>query len=404
MAKKNPSQWKKDWIVKHQLAIKSELDAVEKVDGASAKLRHILDRVVSLSEEPTSSGRLRTYVYCMSALVHHVRQGGLSERDITQVSNLAVAILRRQGVLSKNSALTYLYGDVHQILAQIFQKDGDLQRAGWHQSLAYYHTKSQHSAGLGARYLSMGIRKGRLAHAPEAFRFLELAEKEPLDVTRRARTHIEKCRLLRLSGALAAAAREVESALRLDGLPAPERMEFEWEKLCETAVSTGDLGPMMSAVQRGGSHHEAIYISEAFVWTRLIEKRQWLLKFSGIGKVAWKMKKELRGLGAFYECAKVLEGCYDFSIPFPIRLQKMEGVVKTIPNVTTLEKELQLWAAFGRWLIRSKADVLAEHFLAQYRALSLSVSTGKTPDALGVLGDLFTNESESPDIKIIKTR
>lgn len=382
VAKKNPKQWKKSWIVGRQLKIRAELEEVRREKGTKARLHRILTRIVELSEDLSPSGKLDRYIFCMSALVHHLNFGGLGNKEVQQLEDVAVALLRAQGISSRKSSLSFLHGDLHLVLAQIFRKGGDSHRAGWHQNLAFYHSRTGHAAGPGPQYLALGIEKARLGHSNDAIRFFDLADGETLDSDRSFRSQVERIKVLRLSGNLDESRSVAMKLLAQGHLSKDRRLEVEWEILCINASQSGDIAPLVSAVQRGKSHHLPIYIVEAFVWTRICETKKWITQFPSIGQIAWKMKKDLKKIGIFYECAVVLQSSYQSQIPIDVRIKQLESVIFRVPQVATLEKELQLWGAFARWLLRSNIPVLSEFFLSRYRALSLVASNGTSTDVL----------------------
>lgn len=389
MGKKNLKSWRKHWIRDHQLAIKKDLDQVQAKLGVQERLHAIIQKLRERESDFSSSGIIKRYVLCMSALVHHLRHGGLSPREIKRISEVASGLLRSRGIGTRRSQLAYLYGDLHQILAQIYQKAADYSRAGWHQTLAHSYSRAHTPEGNVMQSLAIGVRKARVGQTRDALALFCGVEKAETTLDQKARARMERARLLRLSGKRAEARELVMELLQWKDLPLLERREAEWELLCLNLATNGDFQPLFSACQRRGTHHGAIYILEAFFWSRIIPEREFLERFSSVGGVAWNMKEALRASGPFFTFAQLLTECYDVEIPLAIRVQKLEAVVIGRRRVTTLEKELQLLAAFARFLLRSKAHDIAAYFLSEYRALSLTVSEGKNEDALGVMGDVL---------------
>lgn len=153
------------------------------------------------------------------------------------------------------------------------------------------------------------------------------------------------------------------------------------------------MDPIGRAVLPGRSHHDYAYILEAFLWSRAFQEREWMTRLKTIRKVGHTLKLRPKEHGLLYECATVLEKCYDANIPYVHRLRQLGDVLSRLKQLPTVDKECLMWAAAARWLSRAKASELSAMALAEYRGIGLRLSNGATDDPLAVLGDLIGRES-----------
>lgn len=83
---------------------------------------------------------------------------------------------------------------------------------------------------------------------------------------------------------------------------------------------------------------------------------------------------------------------YDADIAFTRRLEKMEFILKNIRHLKTVDKELLVWLAVTRWLVRNNNYNLAALVFEEYKSLSLRLTGGSKEDALGIADDLLSKE------------
>jgi hypothetical protein len=386
--------WQRATIDAEKLRIKAELDEVGLKDGQSARLRHALDQVFYLmNETDLPHAQMRCYIFIVSALIHHVRQGGLNSNQVTRLVSLANAILRTQGIKPASSKLGFLYGELHLALSQVYRRDGAQWKAAWEHEVALY--LSQRSAKSGFLSLTLGICASRLGHTGLAVGHFKRAEGIGLDARYHARTRLEWIKALRLAGDLDGSSKLAAETQTELGLTASEKLEVEWEGLCRQAQQTGELKPIISSVLKGRPHHSAMYIIEAFLWSRVVKSREWIVRFPTVRSLSRGTKIKSREAGYVFECAKALEECYDFDIPYLYRLETLGNVLASTEQLFNLDLELLVWAAAARWLARSRSHALTLLVVREYQAKSLRITEGRKKDALGLVQDLhYSEESE----------
>lgn len=384
--------WHKTMIAAEKQAIKTELDAALAKGGEEARREKALEAIRELEDDITPKGKLRRFIYIVSLLFHYRQGSGLGLPQVRKLADVAEAILRTQGVQPGVSTLAFLYGELHVALSQIYRKEGQHWVAAWEQNLSGHLSQRDPIGGAGFQALATGIQSARLGHSRLAVKSFVDAEAHGLPPSLHVRSRLERTRALRLAGDLAAAhALAAESAI-LPDISDAEKRELAWEQLCCRAQEAGDIAPLMAAVRRGKSHYEYGYVLEASFWARSVETKQWLERVPKVKSITRNPALKPPQTGLFHKCAAMLEECYQYRVPFDVRLNQLGKILPRISQLVTMDKELLVWSSMARWLARSRAFTLAAFALGEYQALSLKLTAGKKRDALGVLGDVLERD------------
>jgi hypothetical protein len=392
MAKGNPLgrsvKWQRGQIEREKAQIKAELDEIATARGEPEKLAVISRRIRTLEDDTSPAGQLRRFIYVMSALVHHERKGGLSEREIANLVKIGRAILHTQGVQEKVSRLAFLHGELHLAVSQIYRKEGKQWLAAWEQQLGFYSARSDPVGGKGFQALSMANRSLRLGNGPTALAlFCQVEASEPAPaIFEKAR--MARIQALRLMGRLDESEALAQESLGLASLSEPSRKELIWEAACRTVQRTGDLSEMASLVRPDASHREPGYLIEASILAKITPRREWLTSLPKARYLARKKDLRPQRFGVLFDCAAQLDDCYDFEVPLPVRLRGLGDVLAQTKELLSVGSELLVWAAAVRWLCRCHAHPMAMLVHDEYAALSLRLTGGATSDALGMLADL----------------
>lgn len=390
------SVWRKEKIDAEKRVIRKVIEGFSEGSGSKKeRLNFILKRIGELADDSRPLGQLRRFIYTLSALSHHLNFGGLSPSQVKNLATLATAILKTQGVRPIVSRLAFLFGDLHLILSQIHWRSGNQWEAAWQQQLALYLSSKTASAGKdenfeskGLQFLGAGVRAMRLGHASLALENFRRAEARGIFGDFAARIRVEAAKTARLSGNFAEAEQIVRETLLMPNLSEGNRRELDWEHKCQTAQKTGDIGPLVTSVLRGKSHHDVTYLLEAFFWTRIVASRDWIKRFPTIRKMAYDAALDLKSAGVSYQCARALEFCYDYAAPYTFRLERVGKALSLSQSLLTMDQQLLVWAAAVRWLSRGRSPFIAELVLHEYQALSLRLTRGNKTDALGLLSDV----------------
>jgi hypothetical protein len=384
---KGQNRWTRPRIDAIKRAVKAELDQAAEGGQSKQRLSLALRRVAELENDVTPDGQIQRLIYVISSLVHHARYGGLSRAQVKKARDLANTILRTHGVLPGASRLDFLYGELHLILSQIYRKFGLQWQAAWEHQQALYRSRRSAGSHDGFEALGMGNRALRLGHAPLALSEFHRAETGDLPPSDLEKVRLGIAKTLRLSGDFTGA-REALERLGATNLSDEARLEAAWEGHCLAAATERTLAPMIAAVRRHGTHRQGIYVLEASLWAKVAADREWLEKVMTVRSMAKHPDLRPQRFGFFYAAAGELDRCYDVGIPLPLRMEALGDVLAGSAKLTTVDKELLIWAAAARFLARSHAHSHAALALSEYVSLSLKLSGGRSRDALGLMGDM----------------
>lgn len=389
--------WRRADVEREKARVKAELDAVGEAEGPVRRLHAALSAIRRLESETGSKAMLSRFVYSVSALVHHLHHGGLSARQIDALAELGDALLKIQGIKPQSSQLSFLYGDLHLVLSQIYRREGKVWDSTWEQLTSYYLSQRAPTGGLGFQAFTCANQAVRLGHGPLAETELERAWRLGVPAKVKGRVLLERVKTYRLTGKVEEAERIAAAESGACELTEDEARELRWEAICRRVARDQDIRELVTSVRRGGEHHSPPYILEAFLWTRAVGSREWLTRLPKLRSLARHGEMNRRRNGLLYDCAMVLETAYDTEIPADFRLHRVGTLLHRTALLPTIDLELLLWAAIIRWLVRTRASRFASFALAEYRGRSLRLSGGSTRDVLGLLSDLDDYGSADPD-------
>jgi hypothetical protein len=364
--------WSNEELAAARTRIKAELDA-----AGDGRLELALKRVREVEDIP-----LDRYIYIVSALVHHERQGGLDERRINQLAALGEAILLALRVDPGSARLAHLYGDLHQTVSLIHRKAGRHWEAAWEQQRAARCFKADARRGEAFRALGFALRALRLGEGALALENYAIAEAGAADARQRFKARIGRAKAARLSGQPALAESLLFDAPELDDA---ERRELEWERRC-LAAQRGELGPLLSLVSRRGEHRGVTYTLEAWLWAHAVPLRRWREHVAKPESILRRDGDDARKVGILGDCVQLVATVFDTHIPFERRVDALGRAVAMAAQVLSIEHELLILIVGYRWIASMNAPDLAALVRGRYAALSRSLSSGASDDVLGLLG------------------
>ena len=381
-----PVEWSSALIATEKAAAKRVLDAA--APAGRARLTAALQHVTRWHEDDSPLGRLRCYVFIMSALVQHERSGGLSQRQVKRLVAWVHAILQAQGIRPRDSRLAALYGDIHIVRSQIFRKDGEPWQAAWEQQIALQLGGDDPTGGDAFQLLCMANRALRLGHSRVAVYQLKQAETLGLSSIELARARLSLIRAQWFLGDDSAVVATIAATRSLPGLRSDIAEEIDWIEMVRAVQRSGDVGPMLRAVGRHGAFHKGTYVIEACLWAMSVPQRSFLAAMPRMDNLLKNKLMSARSNGLWFSATAALQDCYDAAIPLAIRTKRLGDCLLEKDKLLTVDKELMIWAAALRWLSRSKNQSLALLVFSEYRALCLRLSDGRSGDILNVAADL----------------
>ena len=149
---------------------------------------------------------------------------------------------------------------------------------------------------------------------------------------------------------------------------------------------------MINATRRGEPLHESVFIIEQVLWGLCMPKREWLTEIVDLAALGRNKMKLVANLGLYFDVVASIQNAYDPSTPLEMRLDSLGSWLRRTPELVSIDKELMVWLAAARCLVRMRAYEQAILCLGQYERLSMTVSSGQTPDGLGLAQDLLHAE------------
>lgn len=382
-------QWRRKLIEKEKAAIKAELDAAYR-ESPQKRMNLIMQRIRELENGETSLDQLRCYIYIVSALAHHLSEGGgLTLAQINRLANFAHIILRVQGIKPNVSHISFVYGELHLALSRIYRDEGEPILAAWEQDMATRLAHGGSSFSEGMTIVSQAIRVANLGYGLWALTLFEQAEGLGLNRRYLVLSQLGRLRLLRLLHRYDEADSLSNQMTNGSDLSDKEKSEIHWEKLCREAQKSGNIIPLLQAASKRGSHYEPIYTLEAQLWFRSIQNPPETPQPSKVRTLSRDIK--IHQAGFLYECVKELEQCIDENIPFEQRLRSLGQKIARHNELVNIDIQLLFLAASARWLATKQSSFLTSVTLREYRTLCWNLSDGHINDSTSLLGDIINH-------------
>lgn len=383
--------WQSKQVEAARLALQKRLD-VALEQGIAARLAYALEQIVLIEQEPfTAESQLERLLFIISALAHHARWGGLSDRDANELHNLAEAILLTHGVDKCTSTLSVLWGELFVAKSQILRLQGKTFASMWEQHLAHLVSRRSPVGTPAFHSLAAGLRALRLGMLDVAVTALSRAEAGALPDRNREQARLARIQALRLSGREGEAQELLTAMLKNPETSPVAARDAAWEGFVLKAVATGELEPMMQAISARGQHRHATFLLEGFLWARSVKARQYEERTQGIRTIRKACGELLTRTEAFkisFEACRNLDDAYDPDRPLAMRVKAVGASLGETERLPSLDKELLVRAAAFRWLLRAKQLEFAAFVFASYESRCLQLSAGRSRDVMGLMRDI----------------
>lgn len=390
------SSWTQKAIEETKAEIKASLANLDE----STRMKRCLQQIGELRDQVAADQQMACFIYLMSALVLHERSGGLSEFQIKHLSTLGFKILHLQRIKPESSKLSYLYGELHLILSQIYRKAGRLIESFWQQYLSYLMSKKAPLGEKGLQSFAYGMRMLRLGHARPAIGYFIVAEKEAVPVDLKVRSRLIRVQALRFLRQFGEARALIEQSELEMELGARERLELEWEKALMAAQENFSIDRLLEMVQPEGSHHRGPYVLDVFYLQMCLPPKVRPKQLAKIRYLKTKKELELPANGTYYKLALALEKAQDDEVSVIRHLNNLEKSASSARTLVSVDKAINALGAICRWLEVNKAYPLALMYLREFAALNLKVSEGASRDMFGLMSDLFAQPWANEELRI----
>lgn len=387
MSRRDEYKWSSPAIAQEKATLSFQTAELCQAEGAQAAATFLQDRIAYLQSEESAQHALQRFVAIIFLLDWHNRHKVLQSTQIGQLADAARTILKAYGIHPDSSNLSWLHGEIELALAQSRRREGRFFEASWHSAMALFHGRKSGFGDAGYPYLVTGLRSMRLGNFDLAFDALVKAEEQSQEPARQLQARLCRIQILRLRGLWADARFLIDQTRAASYLTDDARLELAWEEYCIDAVDKGDLTGMINATGRSGSHRQPSYMLEVTLWVKAVATKAMLQRVPKVESVKRAFPQAInRGSlhYQFYECAQQLDLCYDNEIPVHLRLGDLGRQLAKADRLLTIDKELLFWAASARWLARYHQPLMAVLCAEQYKALSLKMSGGVSPDLLAL--------------------
>lgn len=378
--------WTKNRLNAIKKDVKTTLDEVLAKGGHAERLDYALKKIRSLEGDDTADGQMERFVYCISALTHQERYGGLTPAHIPKIADIAQAILKVQGIQPTTSRVASVFGELHLVLSQLYRKEGRHWESGWEHHVSRFLSESDLPGGHAFQNLVMANRTLRLAQTEAALEYYKRAEsgaEENQALGEQAR--ISRIRALRISGRLEEAEDlSKQTAPLLENWSENGKQELAWEATCREVQQTGRLGPMMVTVKRDGSHWKGSYVLEGFFWVQALFDEKWISSYPRIRTLLRRRELNILSTGFVYEIARDVEIWQEKGIPLFVQLRQIGDILGQVGSLITIDLEMLVLASASKWLAQMKVREIADFVHGRYRNLSLCLSSGKNDDTLSL--------------------
>jgi hypothetical protein len=379
------AKWTIQLIEDTKARYKLEFDSILAAKGEGVKLSAILERLDEFADTEDESQQLDIYVLIVSALIHHLRFGGLQSRSIRHMEEKALAILRINGIEPGKGRLAFLHGELYSVLSQVNLNIGNPILSAWMQQQAQFVSGKGSVGDKGFQHLALAIRYMGLGNVTRAIECYKLAESvESYFVKAR----MGRLKALRITGRLDEVDKLIQETYSVSK---DEKIlkELQWETALAETSRQNSGQPLYSLVRKGASHAHGFFLGEAFLWFHALRSPKFLEKLPDLAYLAGAKVLEPKKMGFFFKAIRTIRALYDTEIPSSIRLSRLGHLLNDARKVVSLDREMLVWVAAARWLARGNYFTLATIALEEYREISLKVSQGSTQDVLQIAGDLF---------------
>lgn len=382
-------QWRRIQIDGTKAEVKAELDAIAVAQGDTAKLKHAVALSKGLMNNPSSQAQLKCFVCIVSAILQNARLQILKPALVAKLVQVANGILKLQGIKPQQSRLAFLYGELHLALSQNSRGEGRQWLSAWQLQLAEHFSKSNTSSQNGAHDFALATRLSRLGHVDLAMSLYRRGMASGLSGPALEGALLQTLRGLRLAHQHAEAQQFGLILNERGDLTKAARLDLQWEMSCLKVTKEGSLEVIWQLVQRRRPHYKAAFLLETWLWSACFESANFIERIPKPANLSRNKNLQAQKQGYFLEVVTSLEKLTDTAIPYGYRLMTVGKKLDHLEKMLTIDKVLLTWGALSRILARNGSFSFAILALAQYRALSIQLTSGQSTDALGLLADLY---------------
>ncbi len=376
----------------------------ESITGAESLVKRLLEELraqgkdsidqlwMTLETSPVedSDSALRIYFLIVHLLERDNQERKLKQQQKAKLKDIAEKCLRYVQILPVTSQHSYLYARLYQLLAWDKLELGQFWESVALRLAGDYLSRDGRSSGENSEILA-AYQAWSLGHLRLAKVTCHALLVEPdTAITLRQDALRLLVRIHRLSDERSAA----HDLLRLLQADKPvseaDRLSLELEELlCEFRSSQG-LAALQDFVKQSAKKLAVFEWYLAHLWlfaSRVKIVPQPLRRVSPLPQTHYGiyLSRPREKIIELFECLQYMN---ETDVALNLRFERLGKTLSALGSDLDPELSLVFVAAALRWLNRSKQLTFAAILLDEYRTMSLRASEGRTPDALGMMGDI----------------
>ena len=349
-----------------------------------ARLAAMLEQIAKLDGQTESASLLERFIFCLFALAFHVQVGGLTLKVASELIELSRAILKLQGSLVVTGKLSWLSGELHILMGQVFNTFGRRWDALWQQEYGlYFGTRNEASQKAFSGY-TLGQRLLRLGYAKESISHFQGAIKDSDDSKVAVAAQLSLVRALFMSGAIPSAIANSEKMLESTLAP-NHRDEVRWGMTLFGCLASFDLAELLTLSRKNESYKHPSYQLELALWMYAWPDDRYHNQIPSSRYLRRKFGSTEGFVKDFLNSVEMLQDLYEGVGSNVVKIEKIEELLSSKNLLVTIDKEVLLTLAVFRWLKKARWPRLARFTELDLRSLGFRLTDTQNFDFWGLL-------------------
>ena len=348
------------------------------------RLAAMLEQIATLDGQTEPAPLLERFILCQFALAFHVQVGGLTLKVASELIELSRAILKLQGSLVVTGKLSWLSGEMHILMGQVFNTFGRRWDALWQQEYGlYFGTRNEakekafSSYTLGQRLLRLGYAKESVAHFQDAIK--DADDSKVVDAA-----HLSLVRAHFMSGSLSSAIAISEKMLKMTLAP-NHRDEVLWGMTLFGCLTTFELAPLLTLSRKNETYKHPSYQLELALWMYAWPDDRYHKQIPSSRYLRRKFGSTEGFVKDFLHSVEMLQDLYEGVGSNVVKIEKIEELLSSKSLLVTIDKEVLLTLAVLRWLKKARWPRLARFTELDLRSLGFRLTDTQNFDFWGLL-------------------
>ena len=369
------NQWSRDTFIQHQMKAQIELEQ-RFAENHKKRVQFAIERIEELMEQPSQENQLISFVHVLEAIRSLSKTSNPKVETINQYVDYAHSILKLQCIHQSKSRLSFLHSEVKNLEAQALARIGRQFSAAWTSIESLRSLRRQHSKNpdQGITTIRSVIRLGSIQYAKQLLdkHFARsLTNHYPVAYLR------AKCSLLEgnLDLARTQLAELAATTVRSRSL------QIDWDLLIIEALENKCSRPLQRAIKKGKPHYAPNFILEALLISFALNDKNHNFSRYDVSKLRRRKGINFKDQFHLKKVIQIFQTHYSEETNNDGEFFAGEQLLNAYLNrnkMPTIEQELFLTAAMFNLLKNNRRQDLSNLLLADYDALSLKLTSGRT--------------------------